>query len=42
MQYYQEWRQENQSDVVPNEKDSSSDTLQEQHILASIGLAKVQ
>jgi hypothetical protein len=41
MQYYQEW-QENQSDVVPNEKDSSSDTLQEQHILASIGLAKVQ
>ena len=40
IQYYHEW-QENKSDDEHNEKDSGLEKLQEQHILASIGLAKV-
>ena len=38
-QYYNEW-QENH--VAQNEKDDLLDKLQEQHIVASIGLAKVR
>ncbi len=40
IQYYHEW-QESKSDDEHNEKVGRLDKLQEQHILASIGLAKV-
>ena len=41
IQYYNEW-QENLCGVAQNEKHDSLDELQEQHIIASIGLAKVR
>jgi hypothetical protein len=40
IQYYNEW-QENLCDVEQNEKDDSLGNMTEQHIVASIGLAKV-